>query len=230
MSFNNQIGSWEGYKTKKCIYCKSEIQEDAKTCKYCNKSQTEVKTKAGISFKTPKRIAIALYSLASITCVIGLFLGIISVLLPDVAEEIRYSVINCTGKQADGIGNIISKAFKAPKDNLIKECKECNYKEILRNPQRYKDTKIKITTRIKATGEGVVGYGDTCYLSLVKDDSGWYGNKYILIDLRENGDKITEGETLTIYGEFVGAEKVSSDKIKTDTEVPIIKMYYADKQ
>lgn len=120
------------------------------------------------------------------------------------------------------------KNAKKEKQAFIDKCKEYNYKDILRYPDKYKGKKIKVTVKIYQKFGGGLFDGSEYYRSYTNDDyDTWMNNEFVFTDERESDDtKLLEDDIIVIYGTYDGTKKIERALTNTDDEVPIIKAKY----
>lgn len=87
-------------------------------------------------------------------------------------------------------------------DNIINSAVNVEYDDLIRNPEKYVGTVIKIQVKIE---QELVGG--------ILTDSGYRGTSggdewYISYELPEGSSRIIEGDTVTFYGTFDGLAKV----------------------
>lgn len=110
------------------------------------------------------------------------------------------------------------------------DCVEVNYKNLLRYPDRYVGTKVKVTVRVsQILKTGSYSWSDKAWRAY-SDESGrgtYYGDEYYLVDKRETGAlKILEDDIITVYGEFKGIETITRALTSTKEELPRIDVKY----
>lgn len=105
-------------------------------------------------------------------------------------------------------------------------CGRYNYKDILRNPDNYKEERIKVELKVKSIHE--YGFlGDKYYICSASDEYGWNGDTYVVYDFRENDFKILEDDIICVYGEIKGLTEVTYILFGND-EVVKIHMQYGE--
>lgn len=106
---------------------------------------------------------------------------------------------NAESKESEITGQPQEQTFSDEKAKYISECKTIEYKEVERNPNKYKGEKIQVTGKIIQVSEG---WFNTVTLRV--DQGGnrvWYVT-YIRTD--KNEPRILEGDYLSFYGECEG--------------------------
>ena len=89
---------------------------------------------------------------------------------------------------------------KAFKDS----CKTYKYKEIARNPDKYKGKNVKFTGEVMQVSEGWFN-SVTILLQVTKNEYGWYEDTvYCNYTYKDGEDKILEDDIITIYGTCEG--------------------------
>lgn len=89
---------------------------------------------------------------------------------------------------------------KAFKDS----CKTYKYKEIARNPDKYKGKNVKFTGKVMQVSEGWFN-SVTILLQVTKNEYGWYEDTvYCNYTYKDGEDKILEDDIITIYGTCEG--------------------------
>ena len=108
------------------------------------------------------------------------------------------------------------------------QCKEFNYKDVLRNPDEYIGQKIKVTVKISSVHSESLGT-PKYYFAYANDDMDmWFGDEYGLFEYRADDDfKILEDDVITAYGEIASPQETTSAIVNSE-EIFCIDMKYAD--
>ena len=111
------------------------------------------------------------------------------------------------------------------------QCRQMDYKELFRYPDKYKGTKVMVKVRVAQIVSANFSGSRKAWRTYT-DNSG-YGfyadDEYYMLDKR-GGDavKILENDIITVYGEFTGLEKITRALTSTTDELPRIEVKYAD--
>ncbi len=111
------------------------------------------------------------------------------------------------------------------------QCRQMDYKELFRYPDKYKGTKVMVKVRVAQIVSANFSGSRKAWRAYT-DNSG-YGfyadDEYYMLDKR-GGDavKILEDDIITVYGEFTGLEKITRVLTGTTDELPRIEVKYAD--
>ena len=111
------------------------------------------------------------------------------------------------------------------------QCRQMDYKELFRYPDKYKGTKVMVKVRVAQIVSANFSGSRKAWRAYT-DNSG-YGfyadDEYYMLDKR-GGDavKILEDDIITVYGEFTGLEKIARVLTGTTDELPRIEVKYAD--
>ena len=111
------------------------------------------------------------------------------------------------------------------------QCRQMDYKELFRYPDKYKGTKVMVKVRVAQIVSANFSGSRKAWRTYT-DNSG-YGfyadDEYYMLDKR-GGDavKILEDDIITVYGEFTGLEKITRALTGTTDELPRIEVKYAD--
>lgn len=99
-------------------------------------------------------------------------------------------------------------------------CQEYGFKTLMRNPDDYIGKKLILQVRIAQD------LGSGKYAGYTQSDSGWYGDRYYLVDAREDDFKILEDDIITIYGTFDGLVTIKT-VLGAREEAPSVSICYA---
>ena len=111
------------------------------------------------------------------------------------------------------------------------QCRQMDYKELFRYPDKYKGTKVMVKVRVAQIVSANFSGSEKAWRTYT-DNSG-YGfyadDEYYMLDKR-GGDavKILDDDIITVYGEFTGLEKITRALTSTTDELPRIEVKYAD--
>lgn len=110
------------------------------------------------------------------------------------------------------------------KAQFMESCTEIDYNELLRYPDQYKDTNIKIYLRVAQT---LRNSQYRCY----DETDDWYflGNEYVITDKRVDDDtKILVDDILLVYGTFTGLDEQSRALTGVSEEFPMLDAVYVE--
>lgn len=111
------------------------------------------------------------------------------------------------------------------------QCRQMDYKELFRYPDKYKGTKVMVKVRVAQIVSANFSGSRKAWRAYT-DNSG-YGfyadDEYYMLDKR-GGDavKILEDDIITVYGKFTGLEKITRALTSTTDELPRIEVKYVD--
>ena len=111
------------------------------------------------------------------------------------------------------------------------QCRQMDYKELFRYPDKYKGTKVMVKVRVAQIVSANFSGSRKAWRTYT-DNSG-YGfyadDEYYMLDKR-GGDavKILDDDIINVYGEFTGLEKITRALTNTTDELPRIEVKYAD--
>lgn len=111
------------------------------------------------------------------------------------------------------------------------QCRQMDYKELFRYPDKYKGTKVMVKVRVAQIVSANFSGSRKAWRAYT-DNSG-YGfyadDEYYMLDKR-GGDavKILDDDIINVYGEFTGLEKITRALTSTTDELPRIEVKYAD--
>ena len=99
---------------------------------------------------------------------------------------------------------------KEEKKNFKDSCKSYTYKEIARNPDKYKGKNIKFTGKVIQVMEGMFN-SVTLRIDMTKDEYGYYDDTiYATYTYSEGENKILEDDIVTVYGICQGTTSYES--------------------
>ena len=130
-------------------------------------------------------------------------------------------LVGCDGNT---VPEISEEAYKA-------QCRQMDYKELFRYPEKYKGTKVMVKVRVAQIIDANL-FGSVKAWRTYTDNSG-YGfyadDEYYMLDKRwGNTVKILTDDIVVVYGEFTGLEEVTRALTGTTDELPRIVVRYAD--
>lgn len=104
---------------------------------------------------------------------------------------------------------------KLSKKEYKKACKSFSFKDVSRNPDKYKGKLYKIVGEVIQVQESSILFSDDKSLELrvnvTKDKYGYWGDTiYVTYTLASGADRILEDDIITIYGECLGSETYTS--------------------
>ena len=193
-------------KMVQCKTCGAEIAKSAKTCPSCG-----AKNK-----KKPFGIILVLIGLLIIVGALGN--GEESSTTPDKEAE---SVVSKEESSSD-TESVISR-------ESIEELKiSASYKDLLRNPDEYRDEYVVITVQIRQ----ILKSGSKTYYFGYTDESGYnfyFDDQYGFVDKRiDDNTKLLEEDILRVYGRFSGLKSFKRALTNVEVEIPCIEILYAD--
>ena len=124
----------------------------------------------------------------------------------------------------------ITKTVQESENEYRASCKAVNYKDLCRYPDEYLGTRICLTIQItQIFNQGAssprrwIGRTDNDGYGL------YFGDEYYFIDKRASGSvKLLADDVITVYGNFVGLEKLTRALTDMEEEFPKIEVRYAD--
>lgn len=210
--------------TKKCKYCKSDININATVCPHCRKRQSNAL----------KIITTLLFVLFFLTFIISDSdsnsekdknnqVAAMTTPVEESAPVEESTPVEPTAAQEESI-NI---------DDLKTLCKNFQYKKVARNPEEYKGEYFKVNVQIFSVSNGSLfsGYAKS-YKANLKNDYGYYGDMIYLLDKRDTSDpdylKILDGDIITVYGRFNGMVDTKNMLTREKGEEVAIEILYAE--
>lgn len=123
-----------------------------------------------------------------------------------------------------------TKTVKESEDEYRASCKAVNYKDLCRYPDEYLGTRICLTVQITQIFTPRASSSKKWVGRANNDGYGaYFGNEYYFIDKRASGSvKILNDDVITVYGDFVGLEKLTRALTDIEEEFPKIEVRYAD--
>lgn len=117
------------------------------------------------------------------------------------------------------------------KDAYKAQCRQMDYKELFRYPDKYKGTKVMVKVRVAQIVSANFSGSRKAWRTYT-DNSG-YGfyadDEYYMLDKRgSDAVKILDDDIINVYGEFTGLEKITRALTGTTDELPRIEVKYAD--
>lgn len=124
----------------------------------------------------------------------------------------------------------ITKEIQESENEYRASCKVVNYKDLCRYPDEYLGTRICLTIQITqifnqraSSPRRWIGRTDNDGYGL------YFGDEYYFIDKRASGSvKLLADDVITVYGNFVGLEKLTRALTDMEEEFPKIEVRYAD--
>lgn len=124
----------------------------------------------------------------------------------------------------------ITKTVQESENEYRASCKAVNYKDLCRYPDEYLGTRICLTIQItQIFNQGAssprrwIGRTDNDGYGL------YFGDEYYFNDKRASGSvKLLADDVITVYGNFVGLEKLTRALTDMEEEFPKIEVRYAD--
>ena len=116
----------------------------------------------------------------------------------------------------------VAQAQANNQQEFANSCQKYNYEDLVRYPDTYEDKPITDTVVVKQAMPGgfLTSEGYRCYEVGTE-------NEIVLLDNRENKEpKFVEGDTVTVYGTYYGAEKMERVLTGEKVSVPCISFQY----
>ena len=110
------------------------------------------------------------------------------------------------------------------------QCRQMDYKELCRHPDKYKGTKVTVKVRVAQIVDANI-FGTRKAWRTYSDNSGYgfYDDEYYMLDKRvSNAVKVLTDDIVVVYGEFTGLETVTRALTGTTDELPRIEVRFAD--
>ena len=110
------------------------------------------------------------------------------------------------------------------------QCRQMDYKELCRHPDKYKGTKVTVKVRVAQIVDANI-FGTRKAWRTYSDNSGYgfYDDEYYMLDKRVSNDvKVLTDDIVVVYGEFTGLETVTRALTGTTDELPRIEVRFAD--
>lgn len=202
---------------KKCPICGTELDDKAKVCIRCGKDLRSFfgKNKAWIIGVTAFVIVGAIATFGS----------------TDNNSKQNETKNNNTQVTTSKNANKEKKeeTKKSKKENekdFIKSCKTYKYKELARNPNKYKGKNLKFKGKVIQVQEGFFNQVNL-RVNVTKDEYGFW-NDTIWVDYKyedENESKLLENDIITLYGEFQG-QKTYTSVLGAAITIPSVKAQY----
>lgn len=133
-----------------------------------------------------------------------------------VAQDAQSESKEIALEEQESLDESIDDSSGHDRDSFISECQKVDYKTLLRDPDKYRGTKIKAVLEVKDTYEQ---YYDV--VSYIRDA---YSSEYYLLSDKREGEssKLLSGDIIIVYAECMGAEDIYGiDMIRLDA-------YYID--
>ena len=113
------------------------------------------------------------------------------------------------------------------KKKYVKSCTSYNYKDVLRNPDKYIGNRVKEKLKISSVHEKSWLNSTKYYFAYSNDEYDlWTGNEYVIFDKRKKqSPKLLEDDIIEVYGEIAEPEDTVS-LIVNSSEVFAIDMKY----
>ena len=202
-----------------CKKCGTEYSDDAKFCPECGTSKDDVATdqqqSPAVSPQRPpkKKKKGCLISLLVVLGIL-LILFLIGIFAGGDEKPANANVSgNLVSSESDvkANGTTAAPTTQISKEAYMKSCKTISYKELARNPEKYKGQKYKFTGEVIQVVESAWGNSFDLRINVTKDEYGYYEDTiYAAITLPENSDRILEDDIVTIYGECAGKYSYTS--------------------
>lgn len=180
-----------------CKKCGREIPDDAVKCPYCGK-----KVKENKSAKPKKPIYKRVWFIILIVVVA---VGAVIALMPSAGDK------------------EVKEAKAMSKDTFMAKCENVDYKKIEKDSDHYIGHFVKADVRVEQEVDDSTlrAYSG----SLGQNPDFWSKDEWILNDVRDNGEKLVEGDVVTVYGVYAGKESVDR-AIGGSDEVPKVDLIY----
>ena len=109
-----------------------------------------------------------------------------------------------------------------------------SYKNLLRDPDNYKGTKVFVDLKIENTNLGETALGMTFAGDMIvgvtcSDPSLnlWLGDRYVFYDKRKGGPKLLVGDVVRVYGYFYDSE-IFQTTGGSNVDAPVLEVQYID--
>lgn len=118
--------------------------------------------------------------------------------------------------------------IKKQKEDFIKTCKSYSYKELARDPEKFKGKNVKLQGEVIQVSENTFGNGITLRVDITKDSYGFYSDTiYCNYTYSEGESKILEDDIITLYGISKGDTSYTS-VLGQKITLPYIEIKYLD--
>lgn len=188
---------------------------DSKELKEFSEKQTETKQKNTFMKVLRKIISVVLKIFLCLLCLFAIAL-VIEIFGPSDEKESEKSSVD----QKETIS----------KSEIINNCIEVEYKELLRYPEKYEGKYIIVTLYINQKLSSSWS-NEISYFGYTQVSENWmnFDERYSFSDKRETDDmKILEKDIVKIYGVFTGLNTYRAVITNLKDEIPCIDAYYID--
>lgn len=124
-----------------------------------------------------------------------------------------------------------TKPANQTEDEYKASCKEIDYKELCRYPEKYTGEHISVKVKVQQILEAGFFTLDKAWRAYTDESGyGWYADdEYYMIDKRGSDSvKVLEDDVVRVYGEFAGLEKITRALTGQNAELPKLNVKYAD--
>ena len=110
------------------------------------------------------------------------------------------------------------------------QCRQMDYKELFRYPDKYKGTKVMVKVRVAQIVSANFSGSRKAWRAYTDNSGyGFYDDEYYMLDKRvSNAVKVLTDDIVVVYGEFTGLETVTRALTGTTDELPRIEVRFAD--
>lgn len=110
------------------------------------------------------------------------------------------------------------------------QCRQMDYKELFRYPDKYKGTKVMVKVRVAQIVNANFSGSRKAWRAYTDNSGyGFYDDEYYMLDKRvSNAVKVLTDDIVVVYGEFTGLETVTRALTGTTDELPRIEVRFAD--
>ncbi|MCL2860394.1 MAG: hypothetical protein FWF46_07595 [Oscillospiraceae bacterium] len=131
-------------------------------------------------------------------------------------------------KQEEEANKNRSEQEKQERTNFIASSKTVDWKELVRNPEQYKNQPIKVVGEIaQVMSGGWFTKGVRLYEDYDIKGSTWLQKEwYIAIDVEKNTPKILKNDIVIFYGTYTGTTEITRAITKTKDTVPTLDVKY----
>lgn len=212
-----------------CNKCGKEIPNDSKVCKYCGATLIDTQTvNYNINTAQNNKVKKKIYQqwwfwLIIVFLIIGI-IGTSTGSNENVTTGNNTAVSNNKSNNTANIQN--EKVPELSKEDYQKQCKKYDYKELARNPNNYKNKKVKFTGEVIQVQEGWFN-SVVLRVNVTKGEYGfWEDTMWVDYTYKdENESKILEDDIINIYGEFKG-QKTYTSVLGSNVSIPQVEAKY----
>lgn len=206
--------------TKKCKYCKTEIDKKAKICPSCKKKQSN-----------PLKTILIVFLVLIVLAAIGSNGSKEDTEKDSVSDSKSGNIVNNSVETKTESNS--SKQSKLTVEELKELCQEFDYKKVARTPDDYKGQYFKMDVKIFSASSGrMFSSYDRSYKANLPAEYGYYGDMIYLLDNRDTSDpdyiKILDDDVITVYGRFDRMVETTNMITKEKGEEVAIEILYVE--